>query len=75
MLLAVGLGLIWFAEFQDNAALLGGAPDWAVGAVFGSRLVADIVGAMVLLSLLRLVLTLVRLAVVRWRLQRQLEVR
>lgn len=75
MLLAAGLGLIWFAEFQDNTAVPTGAPDWAVAAIFGARLFADIVGALVLLSVLRLVLTVTRLAVVRWRLQRQLEVR
>lgn len=73
VLLAAGLGLMWFAEFQ-SVALPAGVPNWALALVLGCRLLADIVAAMVIVSVLRLVLMMLWLVVTRWRLQRRLEV-
>jgi hypothetical protein len=53
-LLSGGLALIWFAQFQDMG-VDGDAPAWGIVAVMVARLLADFVGAWLLVSLLRLV--------------------
>ena len=61
MLLAAGLGLYWFVEHQDA----GGATDvpmWGYAMMVGVRLLADFVGALVIVSALQLLLVLGRLA-------------
>jgi len=52
-LLSGGLALIWFAQFQDMG-VDGDAPAWGIVAVMVVRLLADFVGAWLLVSLLRL---------------------
>jgi hypothetical protein len=62
VLLAAGLGLYWFVEYQD----LGDAmtmPVWGYATALGVRLLADFVGAWVVVSALQLVLALGRLGV------------
>jgi hypothetical protein len=62
MLIAAGLGLYWFVAYQD----VGGAADvpvWVYAIVVGTRLLADFVGALVIVYALQLVLVLTRLAV------------
>jgi hypothetical protein len=72
VLLAAGLGLYWFVEYQD----IGGSPEvpmWGYAATLGVRLLANFVGAWVLVSALQLLLALCRLgfAYARgWMLQR-----
>jgi hypothetical protein len=61
VLLAAGLGLYWFVEYQD----FGGAADapiWGYVMMVGVRLLADFVGAWVIISALQLALVLGRLA-------------
>jgi hypothetical protein len=60
--LAVGLGLYWFVEYQD----IGGAADlpmWGYVMTIGVRLLADFVGAWVIVSALQLLLALAKLGV------------
>jgi len=60
VLLAVGLGLYWFVEYQD----LGGQPEapmWGYLVVLGVRLLADFVGAWFIVAALQLAFSLVRL--------------
>jgi hypothetical protein len=57
VLLAAGLGLFWFAEYQDHGGTEG-APMWGYLVVGGVRILADIVVAWVAVSLLQLVLAL-----------------
>jgi hypothetical protein len=52
-LLAGGLALLWFAQFQ-GMGVDGNAPDWGIAAVMLARLLADFVGAWLFVSLLRL---------------------
>ncbi len=62
VLLAAGLALYWFVEYQD----LGSAADlpmWGYITMIGVRLAADFVGAWVLVSALQLLLALARLGV------------
>lgn len=62
VLLAAGLGLYWFVEYQG----LGDAesmPMWGYAATVGVRLLGDFVGAWVIVSALQLALALGRLAV------------
>jgi hypothetical protein len=61
MLLAAGLGLYWFVEHQD-AADAANAPVWAYAMIVGVRLLVDFVGALVIVSALRLLLVFGRLA-------------
>ena len=66
VLLAAGLGLLWFVQFQDA----GGPTDvqmWAYMTMVGVRLVADFVGAWVIVSALQLALALSRLGFVYLR--------
>jgi hypothetical protein len=60
VLIAAGLGLFWFVEFQDAARALD-APVWGAIAVWGIRLLADFVGAWFVVSGLQLVVSLARL--------------
>jgi hypothetical protein len=60
--LAAGLGLYWFVEYQD----IGGASDmpmpmWGYGMTIAVRLLADFVGAWVIVSALHLLLALAKL--------------
>jgi hypothetical protein len=60
VLLAAGLGVYWFVEHQD----IGSAADmpvWGYGMMIGVRLLADFIGAWVIVSALQLVLALGRL--------------
>ena len=60
VLLAAGLGLFWFVEYQDT----GGAaemPMWGCMMMVAVRLLADFVGAWVIVSALQLALSLGRL--------------
>lgn len=71
-LLAGGLGLMWFVQVQESPLPID-APGWGVALIVAGRLAADFVGALVVVSVVRLGLAVVRLAVARWRAQRQLE--
>ena len=66
MLLAGGLGLLWFAEFQD-----GRWPDdvsvSAAAITLVARIAADVVGAWVLISVARLGYVMARLGLARLR--------
>jgi hypothetical protein len=60
--LAAGLGLYWFVEYQD----LGGTADmpmWGYVMTIAVRLLADFVGAWVIVSALQLLLALAKLGV------------
>jgi hypothetical protein len=60
VLLAAGLGLCWFVEYQDAG---GGVTDmvmWSYLVVTGTRLLADFVGAWVVVSALQLIMALAR---------------
>lgn len=63
-LLAAGLALMWFALSQD-LDVGGDLPAGAFAAVLGTRFLVDLVGAWLALSLLRLGLSLGRLAWIR----------
>jgi hypothetical protein len=59
--LAAGLGLFWFVEYQDAGGGDGGGTlMWNYLAVLGVRLLADFVGAWVLISAAQLVFALGR---------------
>jgi hypothetical protein len=62
VLLAAGLGLYWFVEYQDLGDLTP-MPIWAYATTVGVRLLADFVGAWVVVSALQLALALGRLAI------------
>jgi hypothetical protein len=69
MLLAAGIALMWFVQFQGDAAPAD-APGWGMGLIIGGRLLADFVGAALVVAGLRLVLAAIRLGLAHWRLQR-----
>ena len=58
--LAAGLGLYWFVEYQDPVGAAD-MPMWGYATTIGVRLLADFVGALVIVSALRLALALARL--------------
>jgi hypothetical protein len=60
VLLAAGLGVYWFVEFQD-AGSSSDAPMWGYMMMVGVRLLADFVGAWVVVSAVQLALVLGRL--------------
>jgi len=60
VLLAAGLGLYWFVEYQDHGSPTE-MPMWGYAMMIGVRLLADFVGAWVLVSALQLVLALAKL--------------
>ncbi|MBV9826686.1 MAG: hypothetical protein JO001_13590 [Alphaproteobacteria bacterium] len=66
VLLAGGLGLLWFAE-TPMAGLTDQGPMWSVSAIVGIRLLADFVGGWVVVSLLRLGVAIARYVISRTR--------
>jgi hypothetical protein len=62
VLLAAGLGLFWFAEYQDGGGAEG-APMWGYLVGGGVRVLADFVGAWFIVSALQLGLALLRFGV------------
>jgi hypothetical protein len=60
VLLAAGLALYWFVEYQDAGGTMN-VPMWGYVTVVGVRLLADFVGAWVIVSALQLALALGRL--------------
>lgn len=62
VLLAAGLGLFWFVEYQDPDAI-SDVPMWGYMMTVAVQLFADFVGAWVIVAALQLVLALARLAV------------
>lgn len=69
MLLAAGIALMWFVEFQDVTPPAD-APGWGMPLVLGGQLAADFVGAAIVVAAGRLVLAMLRLTLAHWRLQR-----
>lgn len=69
-LLACGIALMWFVEFQADP-MLPGVPGWGVALVLGGRLLADFVCAVVTVSIARLGLAAARAVIANWRLARQ----
>jgi hypothetical protein len=57
VLLAAGLGLYWFVAYQDGGSDVD-APMWGYLTMGALRLVADFVGAWLIISALQLALTL-----------------
>jgi hypothetical protein len=68
-LLSAGLALMWFALFQD-VEVVGDLPAWGVAAVLGTRCLVDFIGAWLVVSLLRLGITVAHLGWVRLRASR-----
>lgn len=64
LLLAGGLGLIWFIEFQQPSLAPDG-PAWSYGLVLGMRLLADLVCARVLIAVAQLLFVTGRLGLAR----------
>jgi hypothetical protein len=69
VLLAGGIALMWFVQFQQAPAAAD-APSWGLGLVFAGRLLADFVGASVAVTFVRLGLGAARVALAQWRVQR-----
>ena len=67
MLLAGGLGLLWFVEYQQGGSAEEAGPAWSHGVVIGTQLLADFVGAWVAIALVQLVFALLRAAVAQLR--------
>ena len=65
-LLAGGLALLWFVQFQE-VGVDGEARGWGVALVIGLRLLADFIGAWVALSVLRLAMALGRMGLIHMR--------
>jgi hypothetical protein len=65
-LLSAGLALMWFALFQD-VAMEGDLPAWGVAAVLGTRCLVDLIGAWLIVSLLRLAIGFAQLGLIRLR--------
>lgn len=66
LLLAVGLGLLWFVQFQQGGGSDDG-PAWSYGLVLGTRLLADFVGAWLVIAAARLVAALLRAGLAQYR--------
>jgi hypothetical protein len=69
-LLFAGLALTWFALFQ-NADVESDLPAWGIAAVLGMRFLADLVGAWLAVTVLRLAIALARLGWTRTRMHRE----
>jgi hypothetical protein len=69
MLLAGGMGLMWFVKYQAGPLPVG-VPGWGVALLFVGQLLADFVCAAVVVAVARLGLAMVRLSIANWRLQR-----
>jgi hypothetical protein len=67
MLLAGGLGLLWFVQNQQGGAVEEVGPAWSHGVVLGTRLLADFVGAWVAIALIQLVFALIRATIAQLR--------
>jgi hypothetical protein len=67
VLLAGGLGLLWFVQFQQGGPADEVGPAWTHAVVLGSRLLADFVGAWVVIALIQLVVVLARAAFAQLR--------
>lgn len=67
MLLAGGLGLLWFVMYQQGGPADEVGPAWSHAVVLGSRLLADFVGAWVVIALVQLVCALIRAGVAQLR--------
>jgi hypothetical protein len=68
-LLFAGLALMWFALFQD-VNVEGDLPAWGIAAVLATRFLADLVGAWLAVTILRLAIAL---ALLGWaRMHREL---
>lgn len=67
MLLAGGLALLWFVIYQQGGPADEIGPAWSHAAVLGSRLLADFVGAWVVIALLQLIVALIRAALAQFR--------
>jgi hypothetical protein len=61
---------MWFVQFQE-AGVDGDAPPWGMALMLGVRLLADFIGAWVVLSVLRLALALGRIGLAQLRAQWQ----
>ena len=70
MLLASGLGLMWFVKFQAGPLPVG-VPGWGVTLLLVGKLLADFVCAAVVVALVRLGLAVMRLGIANWRLMRR----
>jgi hypothetical protein len=66
VLLAAGLGIFWFVEFQDGSGAEG-SPMWGYLIVDGAKVLADFVGAWVLVSAVQLAIALMRFGLVHLR--------
>jgi hypothetical protein len=67
VLLAGGLGLLWFVQYQQGGPADDPGPAWSHALVLGSRLLADFVGAWVVIALLQLVFALIRVTFAQFR--------
>lgn len=67
MLLAGGLGLLWFVLYQQGAPADEIGPVWSHAAVLGSRLLADFVGAWLVIALIQLLVALIRAGLAQLR--------
>jgi hypothetical protein len=65
-LLFAGLALMWFALFQD-LEVEGDPPGWGMAVVLAMRFLADLVGAWLAVTILRLAAALTRLLWARLR--------
>jgi len=61
--LAAGLGLYWFVAHQDGGDVGADAPMWGYMAMAGLRLLADFVGAWLIISALQLAIALGKIGV------------
>lgn len=66
VLLAAGLGLYWFVEYQDAGGTTD-VPMWGYGMMLGVRLLADFIGGLVVVSTVQLLLVVGRLAIAHLR--------
>jgi len=73
LLLAAGLGLIWFAGIQEGG-VEGDLPAWGIAVVLAVRLLVDVVAAWVVVSVLRLAVGFGWLGVSYLRSHRQPEI-
>ena len=63
---------MWFVEVQ-NGGVDGDAPVWGIAAAAAVRLLADFIGAWLVISVLQLVFTFVRLGIDQLRTRRRQE--
>ncbi|HXC30280.1 MAG TPA: hypothetical protein VNV38_20170 [Stellaceae bacterium] len=62
ILLAAGLGLFWFVEYQDIGSAAD-VPMWGYAMIVGVRLLADFIGAWVIVSAVQFLLIVGRLLI------------